>query len=248
MIFFFKEKPIVLDCFVSCDRKTVMDLAPITPSREYIPNWWKNLKAADFDEKEFMFNKSVKTCYGIFSMMTEGFILPCWTDFMLKLDTEKNLAQINFADNMTSYSTHSSVQIANFMDEFNSLKLVSPWKIKCKKDVQFLLCRPFYNSKYKKEVDILPGILDFKYQASLNVFLKFLKTEKSLISYKFNEPLLQIIPLTEKKIVIKNHIVSEEEYKSLEVFSGVHFLNGYRKNRTIAENKESKCPFGFGKK
>jgi hypothetical protein len=59
-------------------------------------------------------------------------------------------------------------------------------------------------------------------------------------------PIIHALPLSDKDIVIKTHLVSNEfmEQNTKNVYT---FINKYRtsKNAGIKKEKESKCPFGF---
>jgi hypothetical protein len=96
-----------------------------------------------------------------------------------------------------------------------------------------------------------PGTVEYKYQhtSSVNMFLQ--KGRK----YTFNagRPMAHIIPLTEKEIELKCHLVSPLEMDS-EVRRVMHssfplFKNGYneiKKRKKDLENNKT-CPFTFGK-
>ena len=66
-----------------------------------------------------------------------------------------------------------------------------------------------------------------------------LNRAKQGFTIKATKPLVHLIPLTEKKVVVKNHIVSNQEYRQIQnKYKKVFFTNNYKKIK--------KCPFHKG--
>jgi len=79
------------------------------------------------------------------------------------------------------------------------------------------------------DINILPGILNFKEQhnAHINMFIK----KDRRVELKHNTPLIQCVPLSGSKLEIKNILVTDQEYKHLKQ-SGYGFsFTGLYKNR-----------------
>ena len=64
------------------------------------------------------------------------------------------------------------------------------------------------------------------------------------------QPLVQLIPITEKKLNFKNHLIDKNEYDKIHISSEKWSFYGWRKVLQLRKrNKErGTCPFGFGDK
>jgi hypothetical protein len=57
---------------------------------------------------------------------------------------------------------------------------------------------------------------------------------------------VHLIPLSDKNIKIKTHVVTSAELSKLNSRPRV-FTNYYNKRKKILQSNHKKCPFGFGK-
>ena len=95
---------------------------------------------------------------------------------------------------------------------------------------------------------IIPGSITFSVVSYTNVFMAFKKTlpgEHYRINIPMGEPLMQFVPLTERKMKVHNHLISsaEMEQKSLRPSTSMY---GWRKTFSLLrrnEKRQSKCPF-----
>jgi hypothetical protein len=120
-----------------------------------------------------------------------------------------------FADNRSKVTHHDEFQRGDFMpsEHFQHIKLGSPWHLKCKEDINFLFFDPFWPSYEGEEVAIIPpGLLSFQHQqgTNVNMFIRKLPDEARTVEIKFNTPLVFLTPLTERKVVLRHHLVSQE--------------------------------------
>jgi len=235
MFWFSRKATITVDCFTSKDY--VYRNNPIEPSGKLMPDWVKNMPTS-YKDNGFVPMGTIKKCPSIIQFMASGFIIPLWSDLAIKLNGSNNSYEWQFADNITGAEPHSFIQWQDFAhpNENTHLKLLSPWRIKTKEDINFVWMFPFYNNKIQLDYHITPAIIEFKYQhaSNINMFLDTNKDKNFVISA--GTPLAQLIPMSDKKIKIKTHLVSEEEYDK---YSNprTHFLNEYQKIM------KSKCPF-----
>jgi hypothetical protein len=78
-------------------------------------------------------------------------------------------------------------------------------------------------------------------------FKKAKQGEQYLMKIPMGEALMQFVPLTEKKVKIHNHLISDQEMnqKSLTPSTSIY---GWRKTFSLLrrnEKREKKCPFDF---
>jgi hypothetical protein len=111
------------------DLEGLQEFAPVKPAKFFLPQWFKDMDdhinvSANFEKgKPDYFGKkketsikwtsgTVKRCPAIVDLLTEGFIIPMWADFLIQRDMEllewdnKGLAQygIEFHGNKQIYN------------------------------------------------------------------------------------------------------------------------------------------------
>jgi hypothetical protein len=241
MIFIFKKKEIVLDCFTT--EPQVYNFNKIARASDYYPEWLKNTK------KEYntgLFKEStIKKCIALIEMYKHGAVMPLWADLLIKVNN-KNI-NWQFADFKSQMTNHSSQQWDNFADEnkYNHFKIYSPWHFQTKKDVKFYWTKPFWNFPLKEDIDyqVPTGIIDYKYNHSTHINL-FVDTSKDKeIFFNAGTPLIHIIPLSENKLIIKNHLVDKLDH--LKFSARYTFQDSYKTKKASSIKNEKKCPFGF---
>ena len=188
-----------------------------------------------------------KKCRGIIDLFTVGFILPNWADCQVEMfdDGKFNVSNHHIPNAAISVGYHDRNQYGNtIFKDYGHIKFDSPWFLREKTGVQFPWNPCLYHDTNQKDIiQILPGVMDYKYQMSTNVNM-FIK-KGSIAKFYAGDPLVHIIPISEKKVKLHHHLLSEEEYQkviSLDVNAGM-----YVNTRKVKSPTESKCPFGFGK-
>jgi hypothetical protein len=97
------------------------------------------------------------------------------------------------------------------------MKFVLPWHVEESTGVKFLLQRPMWtenaNPLYINKFTSAGGVIDFNSQHSLHLhtFLE-IPNEKQEFIMPLGLPMLHIIPLTDKDITIKTHVLSQDEW------------------------------------
>jgi len=251
MFFWFKSKPIVIDCFTS--HAGIHDYFPIVNSVKKLPDWWK-----DFPSKRTYTNEhgiemtasTIKRCDGILEYYKQGFMIPMWCD--LKIKTTQNgdwawrYSTGNYVEELVGIESHPRDEYGSMFDDFIHMKLISPWILREKSGVQFYWAQPFWNQieQIKSDLHIVPAVVEFKHQSATHINF-FLSKKESTLTLNAGLPLVHVTPLTDRKIDVRNHLVSSEEYKQLRkqnyMFS---FMGKHKKVKKIMSDK--KCPFGFG--
>ena len=225
-MFFFKHKKIVVDCFTT--KESAYKYSPIIPAPVAMPQWIREMQS-EYKSKGFIPSPTMKRCPAIISMLTKGFVMPMWTDLIIDINQQQRQFRWMFADGETNAGEHSPEQWMAFVDpaQYAHFKVVSPWRFKTKKDINFMWTQPFYHDQLNVNYHLAPAIIEYKDQHSthLNMFLD-LSTKEIMIKAK--TPMVQIIPMTDKKVEIKNHLVDQKEYDKLDI-PGMFFINNYKK-------------------
>jgi len=241
--FFFKRKPIQLDCFTSSVH--AYEFAPIATANNFMPDWWKALPKT-FTEGNTELG-TMKTCAGFIDLYGKGLMIPLWYELAVRLWENGNY-QYNFAD-MVSFAEHHTVsQVGTFFEDASAIhfKIRSPWHFKCKDDISWHFAQPVWNQQAAKDYCVPTGVLNFKYSTATEINILF-KKENKIINFPHGTPMAHIIPLSERPIHINNHLVSPAEINKIASMNhNISFRGGHYKRKKILENREPKCPFGFG--
>lgn len=248
MFFFVKPSVIHLDCFTS--DPYIHNFYPIQHSTKFYPEWWKRLPKSIRSDNDLYDHPTMKSCVGFIEYYKNSISIPLWSDLNIKVVDNGNLIW-QFADKKSEIKNHHVKQFTGFLKEnqYFHMKIISPWNFRTKKYVKWSWNYTTYNFHEPDNIIFLPGILDFKYQTATNINFLINTRIKKTIELHAGVPLLNITPLSDKKVKIHNHLVdSNELIKIVNISYDSCFINKYNHNKKIMQEKESKCPFGFGKK
>jgi hypothetical protein len=249
--FFIKRSKVVLDCFT--DNLNAFDYFPIKDSNNFYPEWWKAMPKTDKTTTEVGIETeraTIKTCDGIIALYQQGFMIPLWSDLIL--ETHENGFKYTFADETSHIGNHDYEQTSREFLPYIHFKLYSPWVIRSTKDVQFYFTQPSYNHVQTLTAwHVLPGVVDFKYQHATNV--NFVAPRNKRFQMTAGMPLAHLIPLTDKEIELKLHMIDPTNIEDLRMKNSFYpfFTGSYKKMKRIINEKEknsSKCPFFGGRK
>ena len=131
-------------------------------------------------------------------------------------------------------------------NNYGHLKIESPWHINCKSDTKFYWTIPFWNHAIDIPYHVLPGMLEFKYNHGININIMINLQKDFMYTIKAYTPMAHMIPVSDKELVIKHHLVSKEEFYNLSSKNiRPIFTNRYEVHKNIIDKQESKCPFSF---
>lgn len=258
-MFFFKPKKIVVDAF-TFDPIT-HELFSIRPAIYSIPEWWKQLpNSLDLRVSERLNIKSgtMKGCDGFKSLYKAGFMLPMWSDLVINIqegtgEVTSDRFDVVFANKLLAavgsrdIATHDAAQYGNNFPSLFQTKILSPWLVKQSGNLKWSLIEPTWNlMEHNPEVKVLPGVMDFKHQHQLNINI-MLKKSGAHLEFIAGEPLAQLIPLTDKVVEIKNHLISQNDWATMTNTASPRFkfFNGYKTGKSLRDalETEKKCPF-----
>jgi hypothetical protein len=207
----FKKSEVVLDCFTHLPY--VYDCAKINYANKFMPAWWKNTPESNND------NPTIKHCAGLIDFYKTGIVLPSWFEMELtiaKLGQEKWCDWESSNTDVDTSSSHTPDQFEGFAEvDGTNLKLTSPWLFKTKEDINFTWTQPTWSMReLLGNITVLPATINFKYQHVTNINLFVINKEQAQqCRIKPLMPLAILHPLTDKKITIKNHLVSKDEWE-----------------------------------
>jgi len=239
ILFKFPKKKIVLDCFTFSE--TTLKTAPIANAIKIIPEWWKKLPDSYFDSKDLEPHGTMKRCVGMVEYYKKSIAMPLWTDLIIKINKDRSY-NWQFSD-MSSNAAHheTEFQATNFLVNYGHVKFITPWRFKCKEDIDWVWSHPTYNYPNHNDIVSFPGIVNYYRQYASNVNLMFPTDQPKKIFIPQGAPLAFITPMSDRKVEVVRHLVDDKEYKNLHS-SVISFLGSYATHQK--RRKEfSDCPF-----
>jgi len=213
-MFFFKKKPLVVDCFTHLPM--AYDYTKPEVASKFMPDWFKKMPKTITTTDGFSRGATVKNCAGLIDLYSRGIMLSLWCDVSIEI------GRIGIKDYRWQFSDHDHSAVIHHKDQIGShfndekfahLKLVSPWFLSTKEQVYWLWQEPTWNDLYNYDYKVIPAVVEFKYQHATNVNMMFRRKEQTNIHHmEYGTPLAHIIPIADnRKVVLKHHLVEQQE-------------------------------------
>lgn len=248
MNFLKKIKPVILKCYTS--QQSLNLTFPINTAINFIPEWCKNLPSTinytDTTANIVYPCGTLKRCYGFNELFKQGFMIPMWSDCILKIDAinNQNFAY-KFSDGASKISYHPKELFLNVFDQnkYQHLKFVSPWLFVCDEEINFMYTQPTWNQATEEQITVLPGVVEYKYQhcTDINVMIERTQEERQVL-INAGTPMVHIVPITERKVILETKYITETEKQSIiNKYGRLKFLSSYNFYKKIVS--KNKCPF-----
>lgn len=244
------KKPIELHLYTF--RSDVFHNCPIKPAKSFMPDWWKKLPTkTEFCPDGLRPMLNMRFCTGMTDLFTKGFMIPLWSDIRVKIDGKNDdnpQHSWQYADLESEGVVHDQSQRGEYMpdSDYCHIKLESPWLAECSEDIDFLLLQNTWCMDQPEKYFSPAGVLNFKHQSATNINLLFAREDEGrVIQLNCNDPLVQLIPLSDRPVKIKMHFITKDEAEARKkaMTHKRSFTASYLKHK---KNK-NKCPFsGFG--
>jgi hypothetical protein len=201
---------------------------------------------------------TIKGCNGLTELYKVGFILPMWTDFICQPKTAAaGQSNLGVMPREHYFESHPRSQYPSLYEDWMHVKLGSPWRFREKTGVRFTWNAASWNlHRHANDFIINPGVLWFDTQSTTNINM-FINKKADDFRIVAGTPMIHLVPVSDATVEIKNHLVSHEEMRNINPIpddyqaSIVNRWGTYQKDLAKSkemDKKESKCPFGFGKK
>lgn len=222
LLFWLKPRKIHIDFFTA--RNDAFLYAPIDNAAKYLPEWWKDLPK-DYGTGSEATN-SMRNCVGFIDLYRISLVLPMWSDVEITTGGDGSLTYLH-SDRLSTMEFHSFEQRGRLMGNHIHAKLMSPWVAECKEDISWTCVPAFYNQQNIDDYNVCPGVLNFKYQNATNVNL-FIPNRKHKFIIPHRQPLMHMIPLSDRRIKIHRHLITREEFAQREYsMAGIKFSRKY---------------------
>lgn len=228
------------------DIKGLESIAPVKPAKYFLPRWFKDMpesieipavhekgKRDYFGKKGTTAKKhtsgTVKRCPAIVDLITEGFIIPMWCDFLIQRDMET----FEWDNKNFKYGIdfHSEEQIKGWnlkkTDFKEGIKFQNPWRIYTPKGYSVMFMTPTY--QFEKRFTVLPGIVETDNYHHIN-FPSIWHTTKDAIIER-GTPFIQVIPFKRDVWDFDLSQMNDEDLKNDETEKtalSTKFKNAYR--------------------
>ena len=225
MFVFAKRSEIVLECFTA--RQDVFQYFPIANTGKHLPDWWKDLPRPVENLPTTQTN--MRRCAGFVDLFRQGFVVPLWSDLGFTVGDNKQLTW-GYADSIANVDFHSVEQRGGFAPQaqYTNAKITPPWYVRSNSAVEWLFSAPTYNQASLTDYVVCPGVANFKYQFSVNVNIFIPNEVPRTFVIPHGRPLVQLVPLTERKIKLKTHLVTDDEFLRLKTkVVRVSFVGAY---------------------
>jgi hypothetical protein len=237
-MFLIKPSTITVDFFTAeqeVDGLTAPDMAV-----KFIPSWWRKLPKVE-DRNSL----SLRKCPGFVDYFRHSIMFPLWCELEVVVGNENNAEYLygyQYADRKSIIEEHAESQRTGYLpqEKYQHLKLLNPWKAKTKHDVNWACSQPTWCFDKPEELIVPPGIFNFKHghEMNINLFATRHATELRKIIIKAGQPMAAVTPMSDKKVVIKRHKVSPQEFEMISK-TRVFFVSDYMKQRALRKKAES---------
>lgn len=245
------HKPIVLNCYTH--NYADFEYFQVKKSSYFKPEWWKSLPKTQTNELGFQSNKNnnMRHCPGFVEMFKKSFTFPLPTDVYISAEEQKVESskfdygnEVNDSTNpVYSYEatingyveSHNPKQFNNaFRPGFCHIKINNGWFFETKEDLDWIIVPAFWNLEKKvSDIFIPPAIDNYKHQ-HFTTWQFFIKTNGKPVFLEAGEPLVYMIPKTERKVIVKSHY-DPDKCKKLKEKSESKFINNsyYKKLKKL---------------
>ena len=213
-----KDDDIIVDCYTH--NEFAYNFAKINYGYHYIPEWWKKtsqfVQPSDTSQYHYSDAKEMtnRNCPGFVQYYKKSIVLPMWCEMLIQITRkgEDNLFHWE-SSNKCDVQFHPQFQFEKFSrQEGFSLKIMSPWYLKCKENIDFAYSQPVWSQRdLLFNLILLPGILNFKNQMAthLNYFFERGDAPKE-VRIQPRTPMLMLHPLSERKVKLRHHYIKKE--------------------------------------
>jgi len=228
------------------DVKGLEEIAPVRPASYFLPKWFKSMSdsieqpAVHEKGKPNYFGKkgdtakkhtsgTVKRCPAIVDLITEGFIIPLWSDFLVQRDMET----LEWDNKNFKYGIefHSKKQIKGWdlkkTDFPEGVKFINPWRIYTPKGYSVMFMTPTY--QFEKRFTVLPGIVETDSYHHVNFPTVWHATKDAFIER--GTPFIQVIPFKRDSWNLSVDQMSDQDLANEEIEKvrlSTKFKNSYR--------------------
>jgi hypothetical protein len=189
------------------EHEGILDFPPIA-ARKVLPGWFKQMAPSielPPNNSRFPFgiskklrlsnvNATIRRCPGVISYLSEGYLVPLWTDFLVQIRGETvYCAGSNELAKASPHSKDMQYSTMPLPDDYlkDSVKFINPWKVRTPPGWSVLISQPFY--QFENRFTAVPGVIDSDvyHHMHVNTFFRKGDTDHQL---KMGMPFIHVLP------------------------------------------------------
>ena len=238
MLFKFKKSKINLDCFTYLP---ISELFPIAPSQKVLPAWFRSLPPhVSTNNPKFptLQQNTMKGCAGINDYFKNSITITNWIEHRFSVQPDRSIHFMGLREDLEYDSHPKHIQMGNAMPDCVHIKIPSPWQFKEKTGVNWAWIQSSWHMDDPCEYSIPPGIVNYQEQHTTNVnaLIPCHSTSKEIV-IPAGQPLVQLVPMSDKDVDIHMHQITYEEWVSYRTYSHSSVHNFLKTRKILKSNK-----------
>ncbi|TQV75437.1 hypothetical protein FLL45_10980 [Aliikangiella marina] len=210
------------------DFEGLLDTPP-QPANRFYPDWFKKTAASHSIPPTQKFplgisealglsnvNVTVRRCPGIISLLSEGYIVPLWSDHVVQVRPNTiNAFAANHSGGISLHSQQNQYKTMPLPEGYypDAVKFTNPWKVVTPKGWSVLVMAPFY--QFENRFQVLPGVVDADSYHHIHVNTLF-KSAPADHQLKMGMPFIQVIPFERKALEMEVRHSTDQDKKRIE--------------------------------
>lgn len=234
---FVKREKVVIDFFcegVDDSSHRAYQIAKPDFAVKYLPDWFKQTpKVLDTYQIGAISepvkcrhtgkpatSRTIKTCPGLIDLYKQSIAVPSWFLLEVDLDHEQMTTRTPFSEDVV-WDNHPNIQFEKYVNEGHAynIKVSTPWVMQSKPNIKVMFVEPTWDSYYRHHhMRVLPGVMDLKYANQVKInYLMDIPHDDEIFTTRWDilDPLVHMVPLTDKQIEIRHHLVDSSTLSKL---------------------------------
>lgn len=232
------DKTVYIDLYTDSD--CVYKIAQASNASLERPSWWKQLRKSSFDYDNMEPDTTMKSCSGANMLFAKRYplLMPC--DVYLK----SGYSELSFYahdENAVGIQNHPTKQHDNSFGDNTHIKFNLRWKIKTSPETHILVTGADMDTpQMTNTLSIVNGVLPPDVVSQLNINGFITRSDEGVrLNIPAGATLANLIPLTDRKVVYRHHLVSTDDYNQMDKEESALATNSYYR----ARKARSGCPF-----
>ncbi len=235
------------------EHEELLDFPPIA-ARKALPEWFRQMAPSiDLPPSNTRFpfglskalrlsnvNATIRRCPGIISYLSEGYLIPLWTDFLVQV-RGKTVYAVG-SNELAHASPHSKQMQYDTMplpDDYlaDSVKFTNPWKVRTPPGWSVLLSQPFYH--FEQRFTVVPGVVDADAYHHIHVNTFFRKGDRDH-QLKMGMPFVHVLPFQRSQLELEVRAMTDADRKRMKRldFKAKRFFGKNAAIRGLADSED----------
>ena len=195
-------------------------------SSKFMPSWYKDLQK---NGPTAIGAGTAKACVPMLDALSNGFIVPLWSDLYVKRTIEDGNVSITmtFSSDISELDSHGPEQVGEkFPITSEIFKIENPWRIKTPSNYSVLIKSPPHGNNM---FNILEGIVDTDtFHLPINLPCQWIGGHEGEWLIPKGTPLYQVIPFKREAFEIECGVQDEVELQQMKYRLQTTFKDRYR--------------------